>query len=209
MNKYFNKVFVFAAIMMSTMSAEAQIDLGKIVSQVTGGNTSSAVNNLVSVFEGSKQASKENLVGVWVYSEPAIMFESNNILAKAGSKIAANKIESTLQTYLSKYGIKPGSLTVVFKEDGTFTSTIKGKKGVSGKWQVVNSKLNLTFTGMKTVQTTTQLEGKELMFVADATKLLNLFKGIAGNSNNSSLQTVASLMKSVNGMKAGFALKKN
>ena len=46
------------------------------------------------------------------------------------------------------------------------------------------------------------------MLVTDATKLLNLVKTVASSSNNSNLQTVSALMKSVNGMQAGLTLVK-
>ena len=135
------------------------------------------------------------------------MFTSDNILAKAASKIAANKVESKLQEQLSKYGIKPGTFSMTFNQDGTFTETLKGKK-TQGTWQVKNSKLILSIAGVKALSITTQIDGKDLQFVTDATKLLNLFKTMGAKSSNQNIQTIASLMKSVNGMQAGITMKK-
>ncbi len=192
-------------------SVNAQIDLGGILGGLTGGSSSDSgsdlVSNLTSVFSGKKQASTKSLVGTWVYSEPAIMFQSDNILAKAGSKIAAGKIEKSLQQQLTKYGIKPGAFSITFNSDGTFTE-VMGQKTLKGKWTVKDSNLNLSFTGKRAIAITPQLESKQLMLVTDATKLLNLVKTVAGSSSNAQLQTVTTLMKSVNGMQAGLTLVK-
>lgn len=198
-------------LLLCSVSVNAQIDLGNILGGLTGGSSSDSgsdlVSNLTAVFSGKKQASTKSLVGTWVYSEPAIVFQSDNILAKAGSKIAAKKIEKSLQEQLTKYGIKPGAFAITFKEDGTFTE-ITGKKTMQGKWTVKDSKLNLTFTGKRNIAITTQLEGNQLMLVTDATKLLNLVKTVAGSSSNANIQMVTTLMKSVNGMQAGLTLVK-
>ena len=124
-----------------------------------------------------------------------------------GACHAANKVESKLQEQLSKYGIKPGSFSMTFNEDGTFTETLKGKT-TKGTWQVKDSKLILSVVGIQALSITTQIDGKDLQFVTDATKLLNLFKTIGAKSSNSSIKTVASLMKSVKGMQAGITMRK-
>lgn len=64
---------------------------------------------------------------------------------------------------------------MTFKEDGTFTETLNGKTS-KGKWTVKDSKLQLTIAGVKALNVTTQIDGKDMQFVTDATKLLNLFK---------------------------------
>lgn len=180
-----------------------------IINGVLGGNSSSneMVSNLTSVFSKNKQATQEKLIGTWSYTEPAIVFTSDNILAKVGSKIAANKLENKIQEYLTRYGIKPGAFTMTFNEDGTFTETLNGKTS-KGKWTVKDSKLQLTIAGIKALNVTTQIDGKDLQFVTDATKLLNLFKTLGAKSGNSQIKTVTSLMKRVNGMQAGVTLRK-
>ena len=68
--------------------------------------------------------------------------------------------------------------------------------------------LVLTLGGIKSLQITTQIDGKNMMFVTDATKLLKLFKSVGAKSTNKNIQTVTSLMKNVDGMQAGVSLKK-
>ena len=71
-----------------------------------------------------------------------------------------------------------------------------------------DSKLILTLGGIKALQITTQIDGKDMQFVTDATKLLNFFKSMGANSTNANLKTITTLMKSVNGMQAGITLHK-
>lgn len=207
MNRKMMKVIMMSMMLMMGMTAQAQ-DVSDILSSVLGGSSSGdLVSNLTSVFSSKKQATKDKIIGTWSYTEPAIVFTSDNILAKAGAKVAANKLESKLQEQLTKYGIKPGAFTMTFKEDGTFTETIGGKTK-SGKWTVTDSKLQLSVAGVQTLAITTQISGKDMQFVTDATKLLNLFKTLGAQSSNSQIKTVTTLMKSINGMQAGITMRK-
>ena len=206
MKKNFWKVAALSVMMMFSAQSQAQ-SLGDVLNAIGSQQGSSVAQGLTSVFSSDKQATAEKLIGTWNYTEPAIVFTSDNILAKAASKIAANKVESKLQEQLSKYGIKPGSFSMTFNEDGTFTETLKGKT-TKGTWQVKDSKLILSVVGIQALSITTQIDGKDLQFVTDATKLLNLFKTIGAKSSNQNIKTIASLMKSLKGMQAGITLRK-
>ena len=201
MKKTVLKAAALSVMMMFSAQVSAQT-LGDVLGALSNDNVAS---NLTSVFSSNKQATAEKLIGTWSYTEPAIVFTSNNLLAKAASKIAANKVESKIQEQLSKYGIAPGTFSMTFNEDGTFTETLKGKT-TQGTWTIQDSKLVLSIVGVKALSITTQIDGKDLQFVTDATKLLNLFKTLGAKSSNSSIKTAASLMKSVNGMQAGITL---
>jgi len=200
--------------------ASAQIDLGGLLGGMLGGSSTSSSNSsgsstndlisgLTSIFSSKKQASEKSIVGTWVYAEPAIVLKSDNILSNVAAKVAAGKIEDKLAGVLSKYGIKEGMLSITFNEDGTFTETI-GKKTIKGKWTVKDSKLNLTFGTLKpkTIPITTQLEGSQLLFVTDASKLLDFVKNIGSKSSNSNIKTITKLMDNVTGMQAGLTMKK-
>lgn len=200
--------------------ASAQIDLGGLLGGMLGGSSSSSskssgsstndlISGLTSIFSSKKQASEKSIVGTWVYAEPAIVLKSDNILSNVAAKVAAGKIEDKLAGVLSKYGIKEGMLSITFNEDGTFTENI-GKKTIKGKWTVKDSKLNLTFGTLKpkTIPITTQLEGSQLLFVTDASKLLDFVKNISSKSSNSNIKTITKLMDNVTGMQAGLTMKK-
>lgn len=219
MKKFF-RLTAMCFMLLFVNGASAQIDLGGLLGGMLGGSSSSSSNSsgsstndlisgLTSIFSSKKQASEKSIVGTWVYAEPAIVLKSDNILSNVAAKVAAGKIEDKLAGVLSKYGIKEGMLSITFNEDGTFTETI-GKKTIKGKWTVKDSKLNLTFGTLKpkTIPITTQLEGNQLLFVTDASKLLDFVKNISSKSSNSNIKTITKLMDNVTGMQAGLTMKK-
>lgn len=208
MKRNFIKLALICLTTFSTQSAGAQTDLGNILNNVLGGNnsTSDVVSGLTSIFSSSKQATEKTIIGTWVYEEPAIVLQSDNVLTSAAAKLAAKKAETKLQEQLNKIGIKKGALTITFNSDGTFSETF-GSKSVSGTWSIKNSKLIMKHT-VRSTTLTTQVSGKELMFVTDASKLLKLFQTLGSNSTNSSVSTVTSLMKKVKGMQCGITLVK-
>lgn len=209
MKIFFFRSLVVCQFLMMASYIQAQINLDDVLNGVLGSSDSNngMASNLTTVFSCSKQATEKNIVGTWSYSEPAIVFTSDNLIAKVASKVAANKLEKKIQEYLTQYGIKPGAVTLTFKEDGTFTESTSGKK-MSGKWTVKDSKLQVSIAGVKALQITTQVHGKNMQFVTDATKLLNLFKTLGAKSSNSNIKAVTSLMKNVDGMQAGVTLRK-
>lgn len=190
--------------------AMSQVNLGNILDAVTGNSDKSGgdiISSLTSVFSKGKQATKEQIVGTWQYTEPAIVFESDNLLSKAGAALASKKIEKNIQEHLTKYGITPGAVSITFAEDGTFTEKLKGKT-VKGKWKIDNSQLILTYGTVKPVEITTQVEGKKLIIVTETTQLLNMFKTLGSKSSNANIKTITSLMNNIKGMKAGLTLVK-
>ena len=96
------KAVMMMVMLMVGVSVQAQ-DISDVLNSVLGGSGDDAVSNLTSIFSSKKQATKENVIGTWSYTEPAIVFTSDNILAKAGSKIAANKLEKKIQEYLTRW----------------------------------------------------------------------------------------------------------
>ncbi len=210
MKKVFKKVVALSLILMCSMSLQAQ-NLGDLLGSVAGSSsdstsTGSLIKGLTTVFMGERQATKENLIGTWLYEEPAVVLTSDNILTQTAAKVAAGKIESELQSQLDKYGIQKGMMNMTFKEDGTFTTNINGQD-VGGKWEVKDAKLVLDAM-VKTITLTTQLNGTSLQFVTDATKLLDLFKSIGDAASNTELGTITSLLKSVDGMEVGLSFEK-
>ena len=208
MRKNLTRLVAAMFLMLVVSSANAQNDLQNILNGVlNGGQSEDIVSGITSIFSSDKQANKNNIIGTWSYTEPAIVFTSDNLLTKVAAKVAANKLEDKLQSYMTQYGIKPGTLVLTFNEDGTCTGTLN-RKTMKGKWEVKDSKLILTLGGIKALQITTQIDGKNMQFVTDATKLLKLFKSVGAKSTNKNIKTVTSLMKSVDGMQAGVTLRK-
>ena len=120
MKKNIIKFAAMALMLMSGTNANAQLDLGSIIGGITGNSSSTTndvISGLTSIFSSNKQASADNIVGTWAYDSPAIVFESDDLLSKTGAALAANKIESKLQTTLSKYGITKDKFSITFKKD--------------------------------------------------------------------------------------------
>ena len=207
MKKNMMRLLAAMLLMLAAPRVHAQAWQSVLNGVLGGGQSEDIVSGITSIFSSDKQANKNNIIGTWSYTEPAIMFTSDNLLTKLAAKVAANKLEDKLQSYLTQYGIKPGALVLTFNEDGTCTETLNGKT-MKGKWEVKDSKMVLTLGGIKALQITTQIDGKNMMFVTDATKLLKLFKSVGAKSTNKNIQTVTSLMKNVDGMQAGVSLKK-
>ena len=207
MKKTMMKMMAAMLMLLAAPSAQAQDWQSVLNGVLGGGQTEDIVSGITSIFSSDKQATTNNIIGTWSYNEPAIVFTSDNLLTKVAAKVAANKLENKLQSYLTQYGVKPGALVLTFNEDGTCSETLNGKT-MKGKWQVKDSKLILTLGGIKALQITTQIDGKDMQFVTDATKLLKLFKSVGAKSTNKNIKTVTSLMKGIDGMQAGVSLRK-
>ena len=81
----------------------------------TNSNSSSDATNTGTTILGSllgnllgtsSTLSQKSIEGTWNYSGANCVFESENLLAKAGGAVAANKIENDINTQLVKVGIK-------------------------------------------------------------------------------------------------------
>jgi hypothetical protein len=102
---------------------------------VLGGNSnssssagSSIISGILNNVIGSGTFSKQDLCAhTWKYSKPGCAFTSENLLAKAGGEIAANKVEEKLGEYYSKFGFSSSNTYFTFKTDGTFAAKIDGK----------------------------------------------------------------------------------
>ena len=89
-----------------------------------GSIISGLLNNVI----GSGTFSKADLCAhTWKYSKPGCAFTSENLLAKAGGEIAANKVEEKLSTYYNKFGFNSSNTQFTFTTDGNFSAQIDGK----------------------------------------------------------------------------------
>ena len=180
--------------------------LGSILANDGSGN--SVLGSVLGGLLGGGTISQKNFIGTWVYQAPKVAFESESLLAKAGGTIAANKVENTLTTYLSKAGINQGVSTFTFNEDGTYNIVTKGKTVSSGTYVYNANSKSLQMTGMLGLASLNCSVGGNgnyiyLMFAAD--KLLsgaNTLASILGQG------TLSTLLGSYDGMQVGFALSK-
>lgn len=187
-----------------------------ILGAVLGGNSnssssagSSIINGILNNVIGSGTFSKQDLCAhTWKYSKPGCAFISENLLAKAGGEIAANKVEEKLSEYYSKFGFSSSNTYFTFKTDGTFAAKIDGKSWQGNytfdeKTHAIQMKgLILSMSGYATKTA----NGISLLF--DQKKLLNLIKTIGSLKGNSTLSALGTIANNYDGMRVGFEMTK-
>ena len=187
-----------------------------ILGAVLGGNSnssssagSSIINGILNNVIGSGTFSKQDLCAhTWKYSKPGCAFTSENLLAKAGGEIAANKVEEKLGEYYSKFGFSGSNTYFTFKTDGSFAAKIDGKSWQGNytfdeKTHAIQMKgLILSMSGYATKTT----NGISLLF--DQKKLLNLIKTIGSLKGNSTLSAIGTIANNYDGMRVGFEMTK-
>ena len=191
----------------NTMNAQ----LSDILNAIKGSSsTANTVTNIVGNLLGSSKVSEASLKGTWVYTEPCIAFESDDVLSKLGGSVASSKIEDKFNTALTKAGIKPGNMTITFNADKTFSMTV-GTKTMSGTYTVSNSDLNLTFKmPAKTIKTNVKLSLGNLQIAMNADKMLDIVSAIATKASaySSQMATISSLLGNYKGMYLGMKFQK-
>ena len=187
-----------------------------ILGAVLGGNSnssnsagSSIINGILNNVIGSGTFSKQDLCAhTWKYSKPGCAFTSENLLAKAGGEIAANKVEEKLGENYSKFGFSGSNTYFTFKTDGTFAAKIDGKSWQGNytfdeKTHAIQMKgLILSMSGYATKTA----NGISLLF--DQKKLLNLIKTIGSLKGSSTLSAIGTIANNYDGMRVGFEMTK-
>lgn len=202
-----------AAMSLMGNKAYAQFDFGKILQNgadilSNGGTTDDLLSGITSIFSDKKVATIDDLVGEWAYTEPAVVFMSENLLKKAGGKLASSAIEKTIEMQLSKVGITKGAMKMTFTRNGRFTQTIAGRR-LRGTFTIKGKEVVLKYAGeIKQLVGTTQVDGNDLLIVMDASKMLTYLKAIGSISGNASLKTATSLLGSMDGMLCGLRLNR-
>lgn len=200
-------------------TANSAATVAGILGAILGGNSSSnsgssssstgsIINGILNNVIGSGTFKKEDLCNTWKYSKPGCAFTSENLLAKAGGEIAANKVEEKLEDYYKKFGFCSSNTYFTFNTDGTFSAKIDGKawKGnytFDEKTHAIQMKgLLLSASGYATKTT----NGISLLF--DQKKLLNLIKALSAFKSSSTLSAVGNIANNYDGMRIGFEMTK-
>lgn len=193
-------------------AASAQFNLGSLknlAKQVAGDKIDEVVPESVQQLLGI--AVKEvDIPGTWTYVKAAVEFESANALTAAGGTVAAETVETKIEPYLAKIGIKEGLFSFTFGEDGTF-STKLGSKEVKGRWaynkEAETVSLSLKDGGKSfTTRMVVNVDNINILFKADS--LLELLKSISNSSSNTTIAAIGAVVKSYDGMNIGFECKK-
>lgn len=192
-----------------------------IAAFTTAGQISANAQNLGSLLQGLTETVKDavtgttevtesSISGTWTYSGPAVEFESDGLLAQAGGEVAASTVESKITELFSKIGIKSGSTSYTFSDDGTYTQTICGKS-ISGTYTLSDSKITMKTSIGLSFSADVEISGSTLNLLFNADKLLELIKTTSGSlssSANSSLSSLSTLVENYDGLNVGFELTK-
>lgn len=201
-------------VMASTFNGNAfdlKTALKNGASQSTGSSGLSTLIGGITNLLGVTDVSIADLEGTWNYAKPAVAFQSDNFLQKAGGAAAAAVVEEKLVPYYQKTGITSMKLTVA--ADSTFEMKLKRVtlKGVLEKNDEGNFVFNFQALGkVKIGQLTSVITktGNSIDVTFDASKLIVLVSKVATLTGNGTLGTVSSLLNSYDGMNAGFQLTK-
>ena len=180
-----------------------------------GGGKKSTVTTIVKII-GSvlgqfyDTTTKKALVGSWVYEEPAIQFESQNLLDKAGGVVASQNVADNITPYFEMIGLKTGGIALDLREDNTCTITLGGQT-IDGTYEFDDEtkKLSLKAGFIPLPAAYLSIVNNQMAMTYDSSMLLNLIKVIGSTSNQSTFSSVASLADSYDGMKTGFTFKKS
>ena len=198
----------------STGSVVAGVLGGLLGGGTTTGSSStgsSIINGILNNVIGSATFSQADLCAhTWKYSKPGCAFTSENLLAKAGGEIAANKIEEDLSKYYSKFGFSQSNTYFTFKTDGTFAAKIDGKSWngtytFDEKTHAIQLKgLLLSASGFAT----RTANGISLLF--EQKKLLTLVKTLSklNLTGSTTMSAVSSIVDNYDGVRMGFEMTK-
>ena len=225
---YMKKILLKSAFLCAALTfsahVNAQISLGNILKNVMSGtkdssnstdtssesdsNSGGLISSITSFFSGNKVATKDKIIGTWVYEEPAIVLTGDNALENIGGKLAASAAENKLKSKLEGLGLKKGCVTMTFDKEGNFTQTMMGKD-LRRTYTIDDKNIELKYGGrVSQIIGTTQLDGNNLLIVMDASKLLKYVNVLGDISQNSTLKTATSLLSNMNGLECGLKLVK-
>lgn len=176
----------------------------------SGSDIISGLTGILTDLLGSKSLTEKDLYGTWNYKGADCVFESENLLLKAGGAAAAAKIESELDSQLAKVGVKPGACAFTFNEDKTFKAVVGGKT-VAGNYTYDPStkKIKLS-TGLNLLSITGYAvrSGNGISLLFDSDKALKLISVAGGLTGNSTVKAITQLASKYDGMQMGLSLKK-
>lgn len=217
MERFIYSIILVVVMTITSNSIHAQSVNNNMKNVTTGASTNSAtasIATLTSSVIGTKDVKASELIGTWNYTQPCMIFESNEILAKLKTGTIANKGQTYLQKGLQKAGFNPGAVSISFNND-SITTISMGDKTINGIYYVNGNELTLKYTGIlngvtKSVTANLNMDGKDLQIAMSAKKLLTFIQTVSStaSSANTTLSTVASLFTSVNGMYTGLQFEK-
>lgn len=211
---------IFIALLAIAPAAGYSFDLKTAIKNAAdkakeskGSTIGDAIGGLLS----SDKVTVTDLDGSWTYKAPAVTLKSSNALKKAGGAAATSMIEEKLAPYYKTAGFDKMTLTVN-SADSTFTMKVRGinLSGTITANVPAGSEANMIFKfkalkklslGSLNAYITKSATGTiDLTF--DVSRLITLVEKVGSITKNSTVTSVTSLLKSYDGLTAGFELEK-
>lgn len=153
---------------------------------------------------------KKSLVGDWTYAEPAIQFETQSFLDKAGGVVASQTVADNIAPYFNILGFKQGNLSISLREDNTCTYTLGGRT-YQGTYDYddENKKITLKTPLFPLPAAYISVAEDQMALTFDSSKILTLIQALGMVSKDQTpVSAVSTLASSYDGMKTGFTFVK-
>ena len=171
----------------------------------SGGVVSGLLGSILNAFT---TVNANTIVGTWNFKGSAFVFESENALAALGSDAIATQLETKVDQYLAKFGVKEGSCSIIFNEDKTF-QFVMGDRYVNGNYElnVETKELKMTF-GMLATTAILVYDAGTINLVYQSDGLLRILKAVGAKGGNTSLALLGALLDQYDGLRIGMAFAK-
>lgn len=200
------KSIAIMAIMAISASCNSQAQSLKDIISGAG----STISNMVEGVFAKTNLKIEDLTGDWKGNGPAVCFQDDNFLKKAGGIATAAAVEAKLEPYYKQYGLNNPELIV--DKDGNFTLKIK-KLSMSGTITAHENEkgvfdFHFRVAGMNVFSTKTYIQktGKNMDVMFEADKLKSFVSLVAKYSGSTMAKAFGSILDSYDGMCVGFKL---
>ena len=212
-----NTADVLSGVNTVLMGAGSQGTTSQTTTSKTSGTTStsgilsSAIGSILGDVLGASNMTEKDLYGTRKYKGSDCVFESQNLLMKAGGEVAAAELESKVNGYLTKAGFNAQKCQFTFNEDKTFSGVFMGKK-LSGTYayDATNKQVKLSMLGglfTSSPYVVRSLNGNiSLLFESD--KLLKLASTLGTLSGNDTLKALSTLLSNYDGLRVGLEMGK-
>lgn len=207
---------LFAAATMLTL-VSCGTSAGLLSGTTTTGNGSTTTGDILSGLSGilgdllgQKSLSESDLYGTWKYDGTDCVFESENVLLKAGGAAAAAKIEKEVDAQLSKIGINKGACSFTFNQAKSFTAVLGGRT-VQGTYTYDKSSKKLKLTtglGLASITGYAVRSGSGISLLFDSDKALKLISLAGTVSGSSSVKAITQVLSKYDGMQVGLHMIK-
>lgn len=198
-----------ALLMLTASSVQAQKvkeTTDSVKAAVKSGNVKDAYSKVSGALK-TKSANVKELIGTWIYKEPAVYATKGNLLVKAAGNALSSELEKLLRDYVEKSNITPQNTHFTFYKDSRFERVISGHKG-QGVWIVDGERLMLGVNNVLTADITLHEEKGELMLLMDVDKLLNVLQKLGAMKDTKTNKRLIKLSKRIPGLQAGFLVVK-